>query len=732
MALAQDQRPRFYEGQYLGADDLSAAVGYGRVQAARHALGAHAWGIAVGLQLKENPLPGGAVDVFIMPGYAWDGFGRPLAVLAPLKVAPAPFDALYKYDPVVDKGTKGRLVEVWLRYDETETGPPKPGFGVCDTADQNARVQETYRVEIGPRPSHADRHDPVFVAGQSVDALQALRKLDPAAPLVYDESIPHQTFPDGDIPAWWLIPIGYVRWLPVQNGPGHFVARDDSDPADTDSHKIARFRRNLGVVAESVLASDGALRLRDRSKDPDDPANTGFTKHPVPGFLSKDSSKAYYQPPGPDLVWVEGHLRAEGDVRLTRGRLDLRAADGQDHDTPLQILRSGDAGKTPAQMGGRSLQVLLGPAAQADNRLAVGPLKDDGTLDEKLTVLSGGLVGIGTPAPDRALTVQGPAGTYINVKADGGVHEVLLGADGNGGIVSTMTNHDLQLRAGGNVTRVVIKNDGKVGIGTAAPTLALSVVGDFGRDDGPATLNLWGSRIGDVGGNVLFVRAAAGGNVAFDGVNNRVGIGTNAPATKLQVVGDRIRLGDAGKHVDLRTDGSAVDLHSDTTNLYLRSSGPGGNNRVLVNPFGTDGFVGVGTEFPNVKLHLIGDLTVEGLPRSTTSIFWTLISDEALKQDVQPLSGALDKLLRLRGVSFQWRDAGAVRGRPGPLMGLLAQEVEPVFPEWVGTGPHGYKELTLQGFEAVVIEALRDLKALTDALDSRLKKVEGLSAKAKA
>src|SRR5262249_9801977 len=31
---------------------------------------------------------------------------------------------------------------------------------------------------------------------------------------------------------------------------------------------------------------------------------------------------------------------------------------------------------------------------------------------------------------------------------DGGAQEVLLGADGAGGIVSTMTNHDLQLRAG--------------------------------------------------------------------------------------------------------------------------------------------------------------------------------------------------------------------------------------------------------------------------------------------
>ena len=41
-------------------------------------------------------------------------------------------------------------------------------------------------------------------------------------------------------------------------------------------------------------------------------------------------------------------------------------------------------------------------------------------------------------------------GTYLNVRDDstGGPYEILLGTDGSGGIVSTMTNHDLQLRSG--------------------------------------------------------------------------------------------------------------------------------------------------------------------------------------------------------------------------------------------------------------------------------------------
>jgi hypothetical protein len=121
--------------------------------------------------------------------------------------------------------------------------------------------------------------------------------------------------------------------------------------------------------------------------------------------------------------------------------------------------------------------------------------------------------------------------------------------DGYGGIVSTMTNHDLILRSGSNVDRVTIKASGNVG------------------------------------------------------VNN------SNPAVRFHVSGNRIRLENQNKTVDLRGDGSAVDLHSETSDLYIRSSGPGGANRVIVNPFGTDGFVAIGNEAPVSKLHVSGNVS---------------------------------------------------------------------------------------------------------------------------
>jgi hypothetical protein len=721
MSSNQNQRPRFFEGQYLGAEDLSAAVDYSRIQMARHALGAHTWGIATGLQLNEKTLAGGQIEVYVLPGYAWDGFGRTIVILAPYKIPTELFKSNV-FDPAIDNGTpEGRLIKVWLRYDEGRAQNVRPGFEVCDTEDQRSRVQETFQVEVGARPNHIDRHDRITVAGNSIDAQEVIQKFDPQTSPVslFDESVPFQDLPDSDTKARWLILLGYVRWKPNPdpNQPGKFIKRSDEDLKAS-----RRLRRYIGVVAESVQAADGVLRMRDRTKN-----------------CSSVQSD--------DLVWVEGNLRVEGDVRPFGGKLDFRHADGQDFDVPLKVQRIGDPGP-----GNRALEVIIGPDSQTNNRFAVGPLKKDGTVNEKFVVLSGGNIGIGTVTPDRALTIQGSAGTYLNVKADGGTHEVLLGADGNGGIVSTMTNHDLQLRAGGNTTRMVIKADGNVGIGTTTPVSPLQVAGDvsiqrqasgiarnlpsgatmFWNDGTWLRLNQnvdFSKPIFGVHTPGLFapgsLNVGGAGNWGDPGVGNvwitgNVGIGTTAPATKLHVLGNRIRLENSNKHVDIRADGSAVDLHSETNHLYVRSSGPGGNNNVIINPFGTDGNVGIGTEAPSDKLHLIGDLRISGTARKPGGGSWTNSSDARLKKNIEPLVDALSKLLQLRGVRFEWQEPEKMGNLIGPQLGLVAQEVEKVFPEWVSTGPDGYRELTIRGFEALTIEALRELRAEIESLREKL------------
>src|SRR6266849_4259590 len=164
MAIDQAQRPQFFEGQYLGAEDLMATVEYSRLLEQRHALGAHTWGIAIGLTLVETPTPDGshAVTVSISPGYAWDGFGRPIVVLAPYQV-PADLFMSIVYDGSKDAGPlPGRTYPVWLKYSETAIQPPAAGFSNCGATGQDSRVLETFQLIVGDMNPSAQR-DPITI-----------------------------------------------------------------------------------------------------------------------------------------------------------------------------------------------------------------------------------------------------------------------------------------------------------------------------------------------------------------------------------------------------------------------------------------------------------------------------------------------------------------------------------------------------------------------------------------
>ena len=47
---------------------------------------------------------------------------------------------------------------------------------------------------------------------------------------------------------------------------------------------------------------------------------------------------------------------------------------------------------------------------------------------------------------------------------------------------------------------------------------------------------------------------------------------------------------------------------------------------------------------------------------------------------------------------------------------MIAQEVEKVFPQWVGGDEHGYKTLGFSGFEALTVESLRELQSQIETL----------------
>jgi hypothetical protein len=103
---------------------------------------------------------------------------------------------------------------------------------------------------------------------------------------------------------------------------------------------------------------------------------------------------------------------------------------------------------------------------------------------------------------------------------------------------------------------------------------------------------------------------------------------------------------------------------------------------------------------------------------------WDIVSDRKLKKNIEPIKGALETISRLRGVCFQWKETGKFGCSPGTYRGLVAQEVEEVIPEWVVTDDAGLKSISMHGFEALVVEAFRELKHQSEELHTQVGKLE--------
>lgn len=139
-------------------------------------------------------------------------------------------------------------------------------------------------------------------------------------------------------------------------------------------------------------------------------------------------------------------------------------------------------------------------------------------------------------------------------------------------------------------------------------------------------------------------------------------------------------------------------------------------------------FQGFGTTSIEINLSpsVVNKLHVNGNASKTSGgTAWTVVSDERLKKSIEPLDSALDRLSQLRGVSFEWKKPEEQGNMAGTQMGLVAQEVEEVFPEWVDTNPNGYKTLSIAGFEALTVEAFKELGAENETLKAKNRELEG-------
>ena len=122
--------------------------------------------------------------------------------------------------------------------------------------------------------------------------------------------------------------------------------------------------------------------------------------------------------------------------------------------------------------------------------------------------------------------------------------------------------------------------------------------------------------------------------------------------------------------------------------------------------------VGINTNNPTSTLTVDGDVLVSGIVTATD---FNSASDINLKENVSVISDPIDKIIKLEGVNFQWKENGK------KSLGVIAQEVEKIVPELV-SGEES-KTVNYNGLVGLLIECVKqqqkeieELKVIVDSV----------------
>jgi hypothetical protein len=218
----------------------------------------------------------------------------------------------------------------------------------------------------------------------------------------------------------------------------------------------------------------------------------------------------------------------------------------------------------------------------------------------------------------------------------------------------------------------------------------------------------------DSSGNLLVGTTSS---TIYGGTTTGINLNPNGPTSFNRASGQAAmfnRISTDGEIVQFRKDGSTVgSIGVAGGDLYI--SGGSGHAGIrfdtntltpAVNGTQTDATVDLGYSSYRYKdAHFSG--TVNAANFNTTS-------DATLKTNVETLTGSLDAVKSLRGVSFDWIENG------NSEVGVIAQEVEAVLPDVVSTNDQGIKSVKYGNMVALLIEAMKEQQAQIDELKAQL------------
>jgi hypothetical protein len=343
--------------------------------------------------------------------------------------------------------------------------------------------------------------------------------------------------------------------------------------------------------------------------------------------------------------------------------------------------------------------------ASPDGTVRLGVGNSGATTSDVVTVSSAGVTVTGTLASSGVTTV--PAGSAaapsISPTGDSNTGMFFPAAD----TIAFTTNGTEDMR---------INSVGNVGIGTSSPGFRL-VTAFTSSGSNPATSGTTdvtqGARI--VASNV----GSAGYGIDF-GVSNSTGAGwiqarksddfaTNADLL-LQTNGGSLLVG---------TTVSNPGAASIAGKLALSFNNTGSNGGIVVS---INSGAGTLQQFTNTAFGVVGSITT-----NSTSTAFNTMSDYRLKEDIQPMTGALAKVTALKPVTYKWKFSGEASE------GFIAHELQEVCPDAVTGEKDAVNEdgsIKPQGIDtsflvATLTAAIQEQQALIQSLTQRIAALEG-------
>ncbi|GAB4430335.1 MAG: hypothetical protein Fur0044_28020 [Anaerolineae bacterium] len=411
---------------------------------------------------------------------------------------------------------------------------------------------------------------------------------------------------------------------------------------------------------------------------------------------------------------------------------------------------------------GTRVASLMYYEGDADNRITIGRDMGWGTIGE--VAVKGRLSVTGTfnasKDPDSAMSNGG-----LFVLKGNAPQLDFIDTDHNDWSIHVNSNKMYFIRQPWEYQDLVLDGAGHVGIGTDNPgSFKLNVNGDFKANrivvqdnvDGGATRGIWMWNGGDSNWGIYM--GTSGASKSLAGQTAVGGDGFGSHAIRLRTYSDQ-------------NNGIIYENHKEQLNFSVRASDGhgyfrgsltlGNSDLYFSNPDhrhsgigNTDGWAAIENAKDYDALMILGRahsggirtvklwdyLEVNGEFRINSNSGRSLVmqndgnlviyaggraiwatntntSDARLKKDIHPLKSALEKLLSIKGVSFSWADE--VMGTT-PQLGILAQDVEKVFPELVSSVDQQYKSVKYDGLIPVLIEAIRELNGQVLSLQAEV------------